>query len=80
MTAPVPVTFIHPIALALRNTQPISVTLPHKMAAMGKAKVASGGRCSPTWRVLLDSSYLHRDRALGVSAIRKLEKRTILPD
>jgi antitoxin ParD1/3/4 len=26
----------------MRNTQPISVTLPHDMAAMVKAKVASG--------------------------------------
>ncbi len=26
----------------MRNTQPISITLPHEMAAMVKAKVASG--------------------------------------
>ena len=31
-------------------------------------------------RTILDSNYLHRDPALGVSAIRKLEKRTKLPD
>jgi len=28
--------------LAMRNTHPISITLPHDMAAMVKAKVASG--------------------------------------
>lgn len=31
-------------------------------------------------RTILNSNYLHRDPALGVSAIRKLEKRTKLPD
>ena len=30
----------------MRNTQPISVTLPHDMAAMVKAKVASGDYAS----------------------------------
>ena len=31
-------------------------------------------------RSILDSNYLHRDPALGVSAIRKLERRTKSPD
>jgi len=31
-------------------------------------------------RVILDSNYLHRDPALSVSAIRKLERRTKTPD
>lgn len=31
-------------------------------------------------RTILDSNYLHRDPELGLSAIRKLEKRTKLPD
>jgi hypothetical protein len=31
-------------------------------------------------RTILDSNYLSRDRALGESAIRKLERRTKTPD
>jgi integrase len=31
-------------------------------------------------RTILDSNYLHRDPELGLSAIRKLEERTKLPD
>jgi integrase len=31
-------------------------------------------------RTILDSNYLHRDPALGVSAIRKLEERTKIPN
>src|SRR5271166_7089139 len=34
--------FIRTEHKAMRNTQPLTVTLPHEMAAMVKAKVASG--------------------------------------
>ena len=49
----------------MRNTQPISVTLPHDMAAMVKAKVASGEYASES-EVIRDGlrTLLARDLAL----------------
>ena len=49
----------------MRNTQPISVTLPHDMAAMVKAKVASGEYASES-EVILDGlrTLQARDAAL----------------
>jgi antitoxin ParD1/3/4 len=49
----------------MRNTQPISVTLPHDMAAMVKAKVAAGEYASES-EVIRDGlrALLARDLAL----------------
>ena len=49
----------------MRNTQPISVTLPHDMAAMVKAKVTSGEYASES-EVIRDGlrTLLARDRAV----------------
>lgn len=49
----------------MRNTQPISITLPHDMAAMVKAKVAAGEYASES-EVIRDGlrSLLARDAAL----------------
>lgn len=49
----------------MRNTSPISITLPHDMAAMVKAKVASGEYASES-EVIRDGlrTLLARDAAL----------------
>ena len=49
----------------MRNTQPISVTLPHDMAAMVKAKVTSGEYASES-EVIRDGlrTLIARDAAL----------------
>jgi putative addiction module CopG family antidote len=49
----------------MRNTQPISITLPHEMAAMVKAKIASGEYASES-EVIRDGlrALLARDAAL----------------
>ena len=49
----------------MRNTQPLSITLPHEMAAMVKAKVASGEYASES-EVIRDGlrSLRARDSAL----------------
>ena len=50
----------------MRNTQPISITLPHDMAAMVKAKVASGEYASES-EVIRDGlrTLQARDAAVG---------------
>ena len=49
----------------MRNTQPISITLPHDMAAMVKAKVASGEYATES-EVIRDGlrTLLARDAAI----------------
>jgi antitoxin ParD1/3/4 len=51
----------------MRNTQPISITLPHDMAAMVKAKVASGEYATES-EVIRDGlrTLLARDAAVEV--------------
>ena len=50
---------------SMRNTQPLSITLPHDMAAMVKAKVASGEYATES-EVIRDGlrSLMTRDAAM----------------
>jgi antitoxin ParD1/3/4 len=51
----------------MRNTRPISVTLPHDMAAMVKAKVASGEYASES-EVIRDGLRILRARDAAVES------------
>jgi len=68
------------VGLTFHDLRGIAVT---RLAVAGatEAEIATiTGHSLADVRTILDASYLHRDPALGRSAIKKLEKRTKFPD